>query len=199
MAQSLALSLLFLVLAFCIPWTQGSDGGAQDCCLKYSVRKIPDTLVRSYRKQEPSLGCPIPAILFSPRKRSQAELCADPKEAWVQRLMQRLDTSPAPRKPAQRSKKDKSGKKRKGCKGCKSPSSPFPGLKSPRPPKSHSPVISLEPRGSPSAAPGFGASIPGARSGLEDREDSGAPEQSFYPHAGLASSLLLLQLSLPYF
>ncbi|XP_008140388.1 C-C motif chemokine 21 [Eptesicus fuscus] len=117
MAQSLALSLLFLALAFCIPWTQGSDGGAQDCCLKYSVRKIPDTLVRSYRKQEPSLGCPIPAILFSPRKRSQAELCADPKEAWVQRLMQRLDTSPAPRKP--RCKKDKSGKKRKGSKGCK--------------------------------------------------------------------------------
>ncbi|XP_070286225.1 C-C motif chemokine 21-like [Myotis yumanensis] len=121
MAQSLALSLLFLVLAFCIPWTPGSDGGAQDCCLKYSFgeRKIPDTLVRSYRKQEPSLGCPIPAILFSPRKHSQAELCTDPKEAWVQRLMQRLDTSPAPRKPAQRSKKDKSGKKRKGCKGCK--------------------------------------------------------------------------------
>ncbi|KAK1334361.1 hypothetical protein QTO34_005365 [Cnephaeus nilssonii] len=125
MAQSLALSLLFLVLAFCIPWTQGSDGGAQDCCLKYSVRKIPDTLVRSYRKQEPSLGCPIPAILLAnarlqvltPRKRSQAELCADPKEAWVQRLMQRLDTSPAPRKP--RCKKDKSGKKRKGSKGCK--------------------------------------------------------------------------------
>ncbi|XP_023618265.1 C-C motif chemokine 21 isoform X5 [Myotis lucifugus] len=117
MAQSLALSLLFLVLAFCIPWTQGSDGGTQYCCLKYSVRKIPDSLVRSYRKQEPSLGCPIPAILFSPRKRSQAELCADPKEAWVQRLMQRLDTQRWT--PAQRCKKNKSVKKRKGSKGCK--------------------------------------------------------------------------------
>ncbi|XP_070286227.1 C-C motif chemokine 21-like [Myotis yumanensis] len=119
MAQSLALSLLFLVLAFCIPWTPDSAGGTQDCCLKYTVRKILDRLLRSYRKQEPSLGCPIPAILFSPRKHSQAELCADPKEAWVQRLMQHLDTSPAPRKPAQCCKKDKSGKKRKGCKGCK--------------------------------------------------------------------------------
>ncbi|XP_036891927.1 C-C motif chemokine 21 [Sturnira hondurensis] len=119
MARSLALSIFVLILAFCIPWTQGSGGGAQDCCLKYSVRKIPTQLVRSYRKQEPSLDCPIPAVLFSPRKRSQPDLCADPKEAWVQQLMQHLDTSPAPQKSVQRCKKDKSGKKRKGSKGCK--------------------------------------------------------------------------------
>ncbi|CAK6433863.1 unnamed protein product [Pipistrellus nathusii] len=120
MAQSLPLSLLFLVLAFCIPWAQGSDGGAQDCCLRYSVKKIPGHLVKGYRKQEPSLGCPIPAILFSPRKRSQAELCADPKETWVQRLMQRLDAPPAPQKPRKpRHKKDKSGEKRKSSKGPK--------------------------------------------------------------------------------
>lgn len=61
----------------------------------------------------------MPGFRFSPRKRNQAELCADPKEAWVQRLMQRLDTPPVPRKPVQRCKKDKSGKKRKGSKGCK--------------------------------------------------------------------------------
>ncbi|XP_036753978.2 C-C motif chemokine 21 isoform X1 [Manis pentadactyla] len=124
MAQSLALSVFVLVLAFCTPWTQGSDGGAQDCCLKYSLRKIPAQVVRSYRKQEPSLGCPIPAILFSPRKRSQAELCADPKKAWVQQLMQRLDKPPAPRKQVPGCKKEKgtpkSGKKGKGSKGCKS-------------------------------------------------------------------------------
>ncbi|KAM8941555.1 C-C motif chemokine 21 isoform 2-T2 [Lycaon pictus] len=125
MSPSLALSFLVLVLASCIPWTQGSDGGAQDCCLKYSLRKIPAQVVRSYRKQEPSLGCPIQAILFSPRKRSQPELCADPKETWVQQLMQRLDKPPAPRKQGQSCKKDKgapkSGKKGKGSKGCKSP------------------------------------------------------------------------------
>ncbi|XP_006916093.1 C-C motif chemokine 21 [Pteropus alecto] len=119
MAQSLALSLLVLVMALCIPRTQGSDGGAQDCCLKYSERKIPTSVVRSYRKQEPSLGCPIPAILFSPRKRSQPELCADPKEAWVQQLMQHLDMPPDIQKSSQRCKKDKSGKKGKGSKGCK--------------------------------------------------------------------------------
>ncbi|KAF5912880.1 C-C motif chemokine 21-like [Diceros bicornis minor] len=128
MAQSLALILFVLLLAFCIPRTQGSDGGAQDCCLKYSQREIPAKVVRGYRKQEPSLGCPIPAILFSPRKDSQPELCADPKEAWVQQLMQRLDKPPAPRKPAQGCKKDKgapkSGKKGKGSKGCKRTKTP---------------------------------------------------------------------------
>ncbi|KAB0391877.1 hypothetical protein E2I00_013034 [Balaenoptera physalus] len=128
MAQSLILSILVLVLVFCIPQTQGSDGGAQDCCLKYSLRKIPTHVVRSYRKQEPSLGCPIPAILFSPRKRSQPELCADPRKAWVQQLMQRLDKPSAPWKPAQDCKKDKgapkSGKKGKSSKGCKRTETP---------------------------------------------------------------------------
>lgn len=45
------------------PYLAGSDGGGQDCCLKYSQRKIPYSIVRGYRKQEASLGCPIPAIL----------------------------------------------------------------------------------------------------------------------------------------
>ncbi|XP_004632059.1 C-C motif chemokine 21 [Octodon degus] len=112
MAQALALRLLILVLALCITQIQGSDGGAQDCCLKYSQRKIPYKVIRSYRKQEPSLGCPIPAVLFLPKKRSQPELCADPKEAWVQQLMKRLDNP-----PIQGRRKDKSGKKGKGSKG----------------------------------------------------------------------------------
>ncbi|XP_019822024.1 C-C motif chemokine 21 [Bos indicus] len=123
MAQSLVLSILVLVLAFCILQVQGSDGGAQDCCLRYSRKKIPANIVRSYRKQDPTLSCAMPAILFSPRKRSQPELCADPKEAWVQKLMQHLDKPSAPRKPVQDCKKEKgapkSGKKGKGSKGCK--------------------------------------------------------------------------------
>ncbi|XP_003800304.1 C-C motif chemokine 21 [Otolemur garnettii] len=131
MAQSLVLSLLILILALSIPRIQGSDGGAQDCCLKYSVRKIPAHIVRSYRKQEPSFGCPIPAVLFSPKKRSQAELCADPKKTWVQQLMQRLDKPPAPQKQVRGCRKDKGtptagkkGKSSKGCKGTEQPQTP---------------------------------------------------------------------------
>ncbi|XP_004473706.1 C-C motif chemokine 21 [Dasypus novemcinctus] len=124
MTPSRALSLLILLLALCSPGTQGSDGGAQDCCLKYSQKQIPAQVVRSYRKQELSLGCPIQAILFSPRKRTLPELCADPKESWVQQLMQRLDKPQAQKKhlpPDCRKNKraSKSGKKGKGSKGCK--------------------------------------------------------------------------------
>lgn len=121
MAQMLALSLLSLVLVLCVPWTQGSDGGGQDCCLRYSQKKIPYNIVRGYRKQEPSLGCPIPAILFAPRKQSQPELCANPEEAWVQKLMRRLDQPPAPGKQNCRKNRgtSKSGKKGRGSKGCK--------------------------------------------------------------------------------
>ncbi|XP_076989794.1 C-C motif chemokine 21 [Tamandua tetradactyla] len=124
MPQSLALSLLVLLLALCSPGTQGSDGGAQDCCLTYSKKKIPNHVVRGYRKQDLSLGCSIPAILFSPKKCSQPELCADPKEAWVQRLMQHLDKPPTSQKsPVQGCVKDKGtrkpGKKGKGSKGRK--------------------------------------------------------------------------------
>nr|XP_010965715.1 C-C motif chemokine 21 [Camelus bactrianus] len=125
MAQSLVLSVLVLVLAFCILQIQGSDGGAQDCCLKYSQKKIPNKIVLGYRKQEPSLGCPIPAILGEGMvgKISQPELCADPKEAWVQQLMKRLDKSPARQgsKDKRASKSDKKGKGSKGSKRTKTP------------------------------------------------------------------------------
>ncbi|XP_006863227.1 PREDICTED: c-C motif chemokine 21 [Chrysochloris asiatica] len=123
MAQSLALSLLVLVLVLCSRGTQGSDGGAQDCCLRYSQRIIPSHIVRGYRKQETSSGCLISAILFAPRKRSQPELCANPNEDWVKQLMQRLDKPPAPKKSPQGCGKDngaaKTSKKRKSSKACK--------------------------------------------------------------------------------
>ncbi|CAH6790280.1 C-C motif chemokine 21 [Phodopus roborovskii] len=123
MAQTLALSLLILVLALCIPWTQGSDGGGQDCCLKYSRRKIPYSIVRGYRRQEPSLGCTVSAILFLPRKRSQPELCANPEEGWVQKLMKCLDQSAASGKQSPDCRKSrgtsKPGRKGKGSKGWK--------------------------------------------------------------------------------
>lgn len=71
--------------------------------------------------QEKSLLIPSPRFL--PRKRSQPELCADPKDPWVQQLMKRLDNPTAPQKRAQACNKDggasKLGKKGKGSKGCK--------------------------------------------------------------------------------
>lgn len=62
---------------------------------------------------------PTLAPRFTPQKHSQPELCANPEEDWVQRLMRLLDQPPTLRKAAKGCRKDKSGKKGKGSKGCK--------------------------------------------------------------------------------
>ncbi|XP_020822610.1 C-C motif chemokine 21 [Phascolarctos cinereus] len=123
--MALALMLAFLVLTVCSPGTQGSDSGALDCCLKYSQKQIPASIVRSYRRQEVSQGCSISAIIFTPRKSSQADLCADPMMKWVQDLVKRLDkhggTLPKPK--SRNCKKEtgtpKPGKKGRETRGCK--------------------------------------------------------------------------------
>ncbi|XP_007498910.1 C-C motif chemokine 21 [Monodelphis domestica] len=123
--MALALMLAFLVLTVGSRGIQGSDSGALDCCLKYSQKKIPASIVRTYRRQELNQGCSIPAIIFSPWKKSQADLCADPTVQWVQDLVKRLDehggTLPKPRKnPCKKDKgSSKSGKKGRDTRGCK--------------------------------------------------------------------------------
>ncbi|XP_072462696.1 C-C motif chemokine 21 [Notamacropus eugenii] len=116
--MALTVLLAFLVLTVCSPGTQGGDTGALDCCLKYSQKQIPASIVRSYRLQEVNQGCPIRAIIFTPWKSSQADLCADPSIKWVRDLVKRLDkhggTLP---KPKSRNCKKETGTPRLGRKG----------------------------------------------------------------------------------
>lgn len=62
-------------------------------------------------------------LRFLPRKRSQPELCANPEEVWVQKLMRQLDQRSASEKQSLGCRKNrgasKPGKKGKGSKGCK--------------------------------------------------------------------------------
>lgn len=64
-----------------------------------------------------------PILRFLPRKRTQPELCANPEEGWVQKLMKRLDQPAASGKQSPGCRKNrgtsKSGKKGRGSKGCK--------------------------------------------------------------------------------
>lgn len=64
-----------------------------------------------------------PMLRFLPRKRSQPELCANPEEVWVQKLMRQLDQRSASEKQSLGCRKNrgasKPGKKGKGSKGCK--------------------------------------------------------------------------------
>ncbi|XP_036595168.1 C-C motif chemokine 21 [Trichosurus vulpecula] len=123
--MALALMLAFLVLTVCSPGTQGSDSGALDCCLKYSRKQIPASIVRTYRRQESNQGCSISAIIFTPWKRSQADLCADPTLKWVQDLVKRLDKhggtlpKPKPRNCKKETGTPRPGKKSRETRGCK--------------------------------------------------------------------------------
>ncbi|XP_074865183.1 uncharacterized protein LOC142020848 [Carettochelys insculpta] len=64
-------------------------------CTKFSEKKIPLKLLKSYRKTEPS--CPKTAIIFTPQK-SKA-FCADPEASWVKQAIQHLDRASVPRNP----------------------------------------------------------------------------------------------------
>ncbi|XP_017332798.1 C-C motif chemokine 25b [Ictalurus punctatus] len=78
---------LLLLLACMYPSL--AQGSYENCCLKYGIE--PNIKVKykavSFRIQETDGGCNIPAVVFKFPKKT---LCADPKKAWVQKLMKRL-------------------------------------------------------------------------------------------------------------
>ncbi|XP_010119733.1 PREDICTED: C-C motif chemokine 21, partial [Chlamydotis macqueenii] len=62
---------------------------ASDCCLKYSQKAIPSSLVKSYSLQGPESGCLLRAVVFTTKKNKK--ICASPTDPAVQKLMQNLD------------------------------------------------------------------------------------------------------------
>ncbi|KAG7259086.1 hypothetical protein CRUP_000038 [Coryphaenoides rupestris] len=85
------ISFFFLLAFLNLIMAQGSY---DDCCLKYSKEmktKVKNMVVR-YRTQGIGGGCNIPATVFTLRK--GRELCGNPRDRWVQQLMQWLDRMP---------------------------------------------------------------------------------------------------------
>ncbi|TKS79503.1 C-C motif chemokine 25 [Collichthys lucidus] len=62
-----------------------------DCCLKYVKQMNHKTQKHAvdYRMQLTDGSCNIPAVIFTMRKKRV--FCTDPKEAWVQKLMKKID------------------------------------------------------------------------------------------------------------
>ncbi|XP_008068941.1 C-C motif chemokine 19 [Carlito syrichta] len=87
----LALSLLVL-WTFSVPALGGAND-AEDCCLSVARHPFPGHLVRDFRYLLIKDGCRVPAVVFTTVKGRQ--LCAPPKQPWVERIIRRLQKASA--------------------------------------------------------------------------------------------------------
>ncbi|XP_034644532.1 melanoma-associated antigen E1-like [Trachemys scripta elegans] len=90
----------FLLLALAVPWNvenrvEGQPKAPVKCkklCTEFSQKRIPQKLLKTYRKTEPS--CPKAAIIFVTQKNK--EFCADPEASWVKEAVRQLNQASAP-------------------------------------------------------------------------------------------------------
>ncbi|XP_035889972.1 eotaxin-like isoform X3 [Phyllostomus discolor] len=97
MKVSAALLCLLLAVATLGPQVLGQRViGARVCCINMANRKISVQKLESYRTLTNS-RCPQEAVIFLSKKNK--EICADPKEKWVQDSVKYLDSKSQARKP----------------------------------------------------------------------------------------------------
>ncbi|XP_014717727.3 C-C motif chemokine 16 [Equus asinus] len=60
-----------------------SVNSSPTCCLRYHEKVLPRKLVLGYRR---ALNCYLPAIIFITKKKR--EICANPKNKWVQEYIE---------------------------------------------------------------------------------------------------------------
>ncbi|XP_006833678.1 PREDICTED: c-C motif chemokine 13 [Chrysochloris asiatica] len=89
MKVSVFLSLLLAVAAFSSQMLAQPDAlsSPTTCCFTFPSRKIPLQMLRSYRNT--TSHCSQKAVIF--RTKRAKEICANPKEKWVQSHMKHLE------------------------------------------------------------------------------------------------------------
>ncbi|XP_007096126.1 C-C motif chemokine 8 [Panthera tigris] len=66
------------------------------CCFSVVKGKIPMQKLESYTRIT-NIQCPQEAVIF--KTKTSREICADPKQKWVQDFMKRLDQKSQTQKP----------------------------------------------------------------------------------------------------
>ncbi|XP_053369670.1 C-C motif chemokine 25b [Clarias gariepinus] len=83
--------VLCLILLLECMYSCLAQGTYESCCLSYNKepkQKMKNKAV-SYRIQETDGGCNLRAVVIQ-YKKAQMRLCADPKQKWVQTLMETI-------------------------------------------------------------------------------------------------------------
>ncbi|NXY22706.1 CCL4 protein, partial [Atrichornis clamosus] len=82
-------ALTILIAALCYQMAAAPSGSdpPTSCCFSYIPRQLPRSFVRDY--YETNSQCSQPAVVFITRK--GREVCADPREDWVQQYVNELE------------------------------------------------------------------------------------------------------------
>ncbi|XP_068946025.1 C-C motif chemokine 3-like [Petaurus breviceps papuanus] len=87
-----ALTLVLIAAALCCQVHASPDGpGTPTCCFDFTSKKIPSKLVVSYGTT--SSRCAKEGVIFITRQ--GYNICANPKEQWVQHVMKQLKSKKA--------------------------------------------------------------------------------------------------------
>ncbi|OBS69975.1 hypothetical protein A6R68_01486 [Neotoma lepida] len=95
-SSTVLLCLLIVATAFTSQVLAHPGSIPSTCCFVMTSKKIPKPLLKSYKKISNS-RCTLKAVLF--KTKLGKEICADPKQKWVQDATKYLDQILPTRKP----------------------------------------------------------------------------------------------------
>nr|AAI50343.1 Si:dkeyp-59a8.1 protein [Danio rerio] len=76
-----------VLVAFCAMARSERSQGPDKCCFSFSNARIPVKQIESYHTTH--LQCNMNSVIFITK--AQREICTNPTEKWVQRLMKMVD------------------------------------------------------------------------------------------------------------